>query len=242
MLSSLVLGAIHALAPGHGKTVMAAYLVGQRGSLRQAMVIALTVTATHTAGVLALGVAISASAVVAPERLYPWLGAASGVLLAAIGVGFLVRILRLRHRAGSHHHHHHHHHDDDHVHTHGGRPHTHGPVGDGQLVSWRGLVAMGFVGGLLPSPSAVVVLLGAIALGRIWFGVLLVTVYGLGMAATLAGAGVLLVRARSGFDRLLGSARRNRLLLASSRLVPSATGVFITAVGLYLAARSAVQI
>ena len=239
LLSSLVLGAIHALAPGHGKTVMAAYLVGQRGSFRDAMVIALTVTATHTVGVLALGIAISASAIVAPERLYPWLGAASGALLAAIGAGFLVRLVRVRRQARSGHDHAHEH---PHVHSHGGRPHTHGPLATEQLVTWRGLVAMGFVGGLLPSPSAVVVLLGAIALGRIWFGVLLVIVYGLGMAATLAGAGVLLIRARGACDRLLGSARRNRFLLRTSRLVPSATGVFITLVGAYLTAHSAAQI
>src|SRR5207244_708695 len=86
---ALVLGAIHALAPGHGKTVMAAYLVGQRGSLRQAALIGLTVTATHTAGVMALGIVLTTSAVIAPERLYPWLGLASGLLLAAIGVSVL---------------------------------------------------------------------------------------------------------------------------------------------------------
>ena len=86
---SLVLGAIHALAPGHGKTVMAAYLVGQKGSVRQAAALGLTVTATHTLGVLALGIAIAASKIVNPERLYPYLGAVSGLLLAAIGFSLL---------------------------------------------------------------------------------------------------------------------------------------------------------
>src|SRR5205807_5099611 len=153
---AIVLGAIHALAPGHGKTVMAAYLVGQRGSLRQTALIGLTVTATHTAGVLALGLALSASALVAPERVYPWLGLASGALLAVIGVGLLRRAVGARrHR---HAHSHAHAHDDDNA----------PPVG------WRALVAMGFAGGLVPSPSALVVLLGAIALGRAWFGIVLV--------------------------------------------------------------------
>src|SRR5205823_9116342 len=81
---AVLLGAIHALAPGHGKTVMAAYLVGERGSLGQAALIGATVTATHTAGVLTLGLVLSTSAIVAPERLYPWLGLASGLLLASI--------------------------------------------------------------------------------------------------------------------------------------------------------------
>jgi nickel/cobalt exporter len=246
MGASLVLGAIHALAPGHGKTVMAAYLVGQRGSFRQAMAVALTVTATHTAGVLALGIVISASAVVAPERLYPWLGAASGVLLALIGGGILVRAVRLRRGAGLHTHDHAHEnshaHSHEHAHSHGGRPHSHGPLDGDQLVTWRGLLAMGFVGGLLPSPSAVVVLLGAIALGRAWLGVLLVVVYGLGMAATLTGAGLLLLRARRALDRRATVLRPDGLIRAATRLVPIATAVFIVAVGLYLTVQGAAQI
>src|SRR5205823_984135 len=153
-----------ALAPGHGKTVMAAYLVGQRGSMRQAALIGLTVTATHTAGVLALGLALSVSSLVAPERLYPWLGLASGVLLAFIGAGLLRRAVRARKHRHAHHHHHH------------GHDHDHGPDHDGEAapVRTRALVAMGFAGGLVPSPSALVVLLGAMALGRAWFGVVLV--------------------------------------------------------------------
>ncbi|MDQ4098686.1 MAG: sulfite exporter TauE/SafE family protein [Actinomycetota bacterium] len=244
MGASLVLGAIHALAPGHGKTVMAAYLVGQRGSFRQAMAVAVTVTATHTAGVLALGIAISASAVVAPERLYPWLGAASGILLALIGGGLLLRAIRLRRRMHVHHHDDGHHHGEEngHVHSHRGRRHSHGPVGGDQLVTWRGLLAMGFVGGLLPSPSAVVVLLGAIALGRAWFGVLLVIVYGLGMAATLTGAGLLLLRARRALDRRATVLRPNGLLQTATRLVPIATAAFIVVVGLYLTVQGAAQI
>ncbi|MDP9441796.1 MAG: hypothetical protein M3P34_06405, partial [Actinomycetota bacterium] len=93
---ALVLGGVHALAPGHGKTVMAAYLVGQRGTGRQAAVIGLTVTATHTVGVLALGLAIAGSQVVTPERLYPYLGTISGLLLAGIGANLLRNALRTR--------------------------------------------------------------------------------------------------------------------------------------------------
>jgi ABC-type nickel/cobalt efflux system permease component RcnA len=250
LVASLVLGAVHALAPGHGKTVMAAYLVGQRGSFRQAMVVASAVTATHTAGVLALGIAISASAVVAPERLYPWLGAASGVLLAVIGLGILRRAVRRRghddghpgHDHDEHEHHEHEHGAHDHIHSHGGRPHRHGPLAGEQLMTWRGLLAMGFVGGLLPSPSAVVVLLGAIALGRAWFGVLLVIVYGLGMAATLTGAGLLLLRARRALDRRATALRPGRLVDLASRLVPTATAAVIVVVGVYLTARGVAQI
>jgi ABC-type nickel/cobalt efflux system permease component RcnA len=221
---AVVLGAIHALAPGHGKTVMAAYLVGQRGSMRQAALIGVTVTATHTAGVLALGLALSASALVAPERLYPWLGLASGVLLASIGVGLLRRALRNR---GHHHHHHHGHH------------HDHSPAADLPPIRTRALVAMGFAGGMVPSPSALVVLLGAMALGRAWFGVVLVVAYGLGMAATLTGAGVLLLRARGALDRGRG---RFQSFTRIAGALPLATSSVIVALGVALAARGAVAI
>ena len=224
---AIVLGAIHALAPGHGKTVMAAYLVGQRGSMRQAGLIGLTVTATHTAGVLALGLLLSASSLVAPERLYPWLGLASGALLACIGVGLLRRALQAR----AHRHHHHHHHDH-----HG---HDHGVADDLPPVRTRALVAMGFAGGLVPSPSALVVLLGAMALGRAWFGVVLVIAYGLGMAATLTGAGILLLRARNALDRGQG---RFRSLTRVAGALPLATSSVIVALGVALAARGAVAI
>ena len=214
---AVALGAIHALAPGHGKTVMAAYLVGQRGSMRQAGVIGLTVTATHTAGVLALGLALSASSLVAPERLYPWLGVTSGVLLAFIGAGLLRRAIQAR---GHRHHHHHHAHELPPVRT-------------------RALIAMGFAGGLVPSPSALVVLLGAMALGRAWFGVVLVIAYGLGMAATLTAAGMLLLRARGALDR--GRGRLGGLARVAGAL-PVATSSVIVAVGVALAARGAVAI
>ncbi|HUP86409.1 MAG TPA: hypothetical protein VM143_12145 [Acidimicrobiales bacterium] len=288
---SLLLGAIHALAPGHGKTVMAAYLVGQKGSLRQAATLGLTVTATHTLGVLALGVAIAASKVVTPERLYPYLGAVSGLLLAAIGFNLLrnargaLALLPMASEAtdppltdGPHHDHDlvhrgHHEHEHEHErsslavtapgstsllvaprpsvigadapassdaggwHAHGGSVHRHAPIVAGQSLTWSSLLALGFVGGFLPSPSAVVVLLGAIALGRTWFGVLLVIAYGAGMAGTLMGAGLLLVRARGTLER-----RLHRVLdRGGSRVVntflPVGTALVIIVVGLGLAAQ-----
>jgi ABC-type nickel/cobalt efflux system permease component RcnA len=219
---------------------MAAYLVGQRGSFRQAAMIALTVTLTHTAGVLALGIAISTSLIIAPERLYPWLGLASGVMLFAIGLSVMIRVLRLRGAAGRrpveqglHH--------SSEPHSHGGRRHTHGPLGGHQPVTRSNLLAMGFVGGFLPSPSAVVVLLGAIALGRSWFGVLLVVAYGAGMASTLTGAGLLLLHARDALDRRFARVRES-WLARLSRLVPIGTAVVIIGVGAYLSLRAATLI
>lgn len=196
------------------------------------MTIGVTVTITHTAGVLLLGLVFSTTRAVASERVYPWLGLASGLLLATVGVGLLARA-----RTG-----HTHAHDHDHPHGHAHR-HRHGhdhraaepPLGR------RGLVALGLAGGLVPSPSAVVVLLGGIALGRAWFGVALVLAYGLGMAATLIGIGLLLARLRSGIDRRLrlpAGSRVRRL----GRLLPAVTASVIVLVGLAVAVQGAARI
>jgi nickel/cobalt transporter (NicO) family protein len=230
ILLAVVLGGAHALAPGHGKTVMAAYLVGLRGTLRQAVTIGATVTVTHTAGVLVLGLVLSTTRAVASERVYPWLGLASGLLLAAVGVGLLVRA-----RTG-HGHPHGHGHDHTHDHDHGQHRHAAGPP-----LGRRGLVALGLAGGLVPSPSAVVVLLGGIAIGRAWFGVALVLAYGLGMAATLTGIGLLLARLRNRMDRRLqlpGGSLPARL----GRLLPAVTASVIVLVGLGLAIQGAARI
>ncbi len=245
--ASVVLGAAHAFAPGHGKTVMAAYLVGQRGSYRHAMTIALTVTATHTVGVLALGIAVATSSVVTPERLYPWLGLATGVLLSVVGLGWLRRLRAVGRHAHGHHHDHSHRHDHSHPHPHPhphphDHDHDHDHGGGAPAVTRRGLVVMGFVGGLLPSPSAVVVLLGAMALGRAWFGVVLVVAYGLGMAAALAGTGLLMARASGAIRRLTQGRPHRGLVAASARMLPVLTAAAIVGTGVYLAAKGAAQI
>jgi nickel/cobalt transporter (NicO) family protein len=224
---AVALGAAHALAPGHGKTVMAAYLVGLRGTVGQAVTIGATVTLTHTAGVLVLGLVLSATRAVAPERLYPWLGLGSGLLLAAVGAALLARALT-GHRHG---------HAHDHPHPH---HHAH-PDPAGRPLGRRGLVALGLAGGLVPSPSAVVVLLGGIALGRAWLGVALVLAYGVGMAATLTGVGLLLARVRAGVDRRL-ALPAGSLPARLAGLLPAATASVILLVGLVVAAGGAARL
>jgi ABC-type nickel/cobalt efflux system permease component RcnA len=197
---------------------MAAYLVGQRGSFRQAAVIAATVTATHTTGVLVLGIVLSASTSLASERIYPVLGAVSGVMLAAIGLSLLRRALRAR--------------------AHG---HHHLGGDDAQPLGMKAVAGMGFAGGLVPSPSAVVVLLGASALHRVWLGIVLVVAYGLGMALTLSGAGLVLVRARAWLERR-SHRDGSELLMRFARAVPIVTASIIMTVGTVLAARGATRI
>jgi ABC-type nickel/cobalt efflux system permease component RcnA len=231
LLLAVALGAAHALAPGHGKTVMAAYLVGLRGTLRQAATIGATVTMTHTAGVLLLGLVLSTTRAVASERVYPWLGLGSGLLLSAVGLGLLVRA-----RPGRHPHPHPHPHRHPHPHDHAGHHHHHDrPLGR------RGLVALGLAGGLVPSPSAVVVLLGGIALGRAWLGVALVLAYGVGMAATLTGVGLLLAHLRTRMDRRL-HLPAGSLPARLGRLLPAVTASVIVLVGLGLAVQGAAQL
>jgi nickel/cobalt transporter (NicO) family protein len=248
--AAVALGAIHALAPGHGKTVMAAYLVGEQGSLRQAALLGLTVTSTHTAGVLVLGVLLSGSTTVVPERLYPWLGLTSGVMLAGVGASLLVRAWRRRagglaafggheHHHGAHGHGHGHHHDHDRGHDHGHDQHGQADAHHGQpAMSRKALMVMGAAGGMVPSPSALVVLLGAIALGRTWFGIALVLGYGIGMALTLVGAGLLMVRARA---TLSGRLRRTGMARLA-RVLPVLTASFVVIAGLGLAAQAVHQI
>jgi len=200
--AALFWGAAHALSPGHGKTIVTAYLVGQRGTPRHAALLGLIVTVTHTIGVFVLGlVTLALSQFIVPDRLYPWLNLASGLLVVAIGV----TVLRARwHRA--HHHHHHHEHD----------------------TSLRSLFAVGVSGGLLPCPSALVVLLAAISLHRVAFGLLLILAFSAGLALSITGIGLAAVLARSAFRRASFDGRLMRLLPAASALVILAAGLAMT--------------
>jgi nickel/cobalt exporter len=229
VLLALALGAAHAALPGHGKTVMAAYIAGRRGRPRDALTVGAIVTLTHTGGVLVLGILLTASVSLAGEAVLSWLGVASGVLVAAVGVAMLVGALRHRASAYDHHHHHGHSHDHDHDH-HDGHSHPH-PCRRPRRLS---LVGMGVAGGLVPSPSALIVLLGAIGLGHTAFGVLLVVAYGVGMAATLTAAGLVLVRVR---DRW--TFRPRRTLARLTALAPAGTAALVLCVGLGLAGRAA---
>ncbi|MFJ2954525.1 nickel/cobalt transporter [Streptomyces sp. NPDC087270] len=309
VLLSIVLGAGHALLPGHGKTVMAAYLAGKRGRTRDAITVGATVTATHTAGVLIIGLCLTTFSSLAGDTVLNWLGVASGALVAVVGAGLLLDATkRARNQArsslddaaatdlpqpalvgasgpaavattaqdapphshdhvhgtaGHHahdrphdhdHDHDHDHHEQDHdhgvghAHDHGhGKPHRHGLFGHhhshaptpsgAQPFTTRGLVGLGIAGGLVPSPSALVVLLGAIALGRTAFGAGLVVAYGLGMAATLTGVGLLLVR----LGGRLGGLSDRPIFALARRIAPHTavlTAALVLVVGLGLMARS----
>jgi ABC-type nickel/cobalt efflux system permease component RcnA len=215
LAAALFWGAAHALSPGHGKTIVTAYLVGQRGTPRHAALLGLIVTITHTIGVFALGlVTLALSQFVVPDRLYPWLNLASGLLV--VGIGASVFWARWRHRRAHAHGHRHHHH---HYHA----------AGDGTGPGFRSLLAVGVSGGLLPCPSALVVLLAAISLHRVAFGLLLILAFSAGLALSITGIGLVAVLARRVFKRMSFEGRLIRLLPAASALVILAAGLAMTA-------------
>jgi nickel/cobalt exporter len=242
LLAAFGWGALHALSPGHGKTIVAAYLVGSRGTVQHALFLGLTTTITHTAGVFALGfVTLFLSRYILPELLYPWLGLVSGLLVVAIGVSLIwgrLRGLLGFKPATAHSHDHDHPHDHshgwlDHDHSHDDGDHSHlPPAGNG--VTWRGLLALGISGGLIPCPSALVMMLGAITLNRVPLGLVLILVFSIGLASVLTAIGVALVYAGRLFDQIPES---GRLL----RLAPVASAAVITLVGVVIAWQALVQ-
>jgi len=228
---ALFWGAAHALSPGHGKSIVAAYLVGQRGTPRHAALLGLTVTVTHTLGVFGLGlVTLLLSQFVVPDTLYPWLNLIAGLMVVAIGASVMRSRLRRRRARAAHVHHHHDHdhahphtHDHDHGHEHG---HTHAPP---DALSMRSLLAVGVSGGLLPCPSALVVLLAAISLHRVAFGLVLIVAFSLGLALTITSIGMVAVFAKRVFGRMRMESPLIRLLPAVSALVILVAGALMTA-------------
>jgi ABC-type nickel/cobalt efflux system permease component RcnA len=217
---ALFWGAAHALSPGHGKSIVAAYLVGQRGTPRHAFLLGAVVTITHTLGVFGLGlVTLLLSQFIVPDTLYPWLNLIAGLMVVGIGLSVLRSRLRKR-RATAHAHHH------GHDHEHGPHTHTH-DVPEG--LSARNLIAVGVSGGLLPCPSALVVLLAAISLHRVAFGLVLIVAFSLGLAATITGIGLVAVYAKRVFNRMSMEGGLVRLLPAVSALVILVAGALMTA-------------
>ena len=230
---AVALGGFHALEPGHGKTLVAAYLVGSQGTMKHAFFLGLIVTAAHTAGVYLLGaVTLYAAQYIVPEQLYPLLGVVSGVLITGLGLVLFARRSLGKEDLSSHHHYnqdqahtsHHHHHDDD-SHHHGHAHHHHGVKGK---ISSRELFALGISGGIVPCPAALVVLLSAVTMQRIGFGLLLIVAFSVGLAAVLIVIGLLMVYARRFVARFHGTGT------LTTRWLPLTSSAFIVLFGVAL--------
>jgi ABC-type nickel/cobalt efflux system permease component RcnA len=240
LLIAAGLGAFHALEPGHGKTMVAAYLVGTRGTAGHAVLLGLIVTAAHTAGVYLLGaMTLYASRYFVPERIYPWLGVVSGLTIAGLGLSLLYRRYR---GTAPHHHDDHNHQEHSHAHdlhspphehhqTHG-HPHPHGHHHAHGDVTPRQLFTLGVTGGIIPCPAALVVLLSGLSLGRVGFGLVLIVAFSLGLAAVLIITGLLMVFARSLMARVQGDGA------LVSRWLPLTSSAVITIIGLAIVLQS----
>jgi len=247
LLAAAGLGAGHALTPGHGKTLMAAYLVGTRGTALHALGLGLSVSVSHTVGILVLaGVVVGLAGAVAPDAVVRWAPVVAAVSIVLIGSWMLLNELRRRRAAGQahaghaadHDHDDHphapdHDRDDAHSHAHGGVAHSHAPA-PGSSITWRSLFLLGLAGGLIPSTSALLILLGSIAAGRPVFGFILVVAFGLGMAAVMGGIGFALVAARDRLERVELGAGLARL----RETVPLVASVVVLSFGLYLTAQA----
>jgi nickel/cobalt exporter len=208
LMLAFLFGALHALGPGHGKTITAAYLVGAGARRRQAVAIGLAISIMHTASVLALGlVALVLIKSFPAERAYPWLTMTTGMVALTLGASMLVLRVRSRKRGLDPWHGHTHGHGEDH--GHGDEDHEDLPDHDHRSmekpISGRGLMALAVAGGILPSPTALVVLTGAIAAHRIGYGLTLIMAFSLGLAAALMGVGVAAIRARSFVAMTMGA-------------------------------------
>jgi ABC-type nickel/cobalt efflux system permease component RcnA len=239
------LGALHALEPGHGKTIVAAYLVGSRGTARHAVLLGVVVTAAHTAGVYLLGgLTLYASRYIVPEQLYPWLGAISGLSVAGLGI-----FIFLRHWTGE---------TGEHSHAAGER-HSHWflsmfkqpvraelanrtaiPTNSkaDRVLSLRELCMLGITGGIVPCPAALVVLLSAFSLHRIGFGLFLITAFSFGLAAVLVIVGLTMVYAKRVMSSRVSSGS------AALRYLPFLSSAFmvVLGVGITASAIASVQI
>jgi nickel/cobalt transporter (NicO) family protein len=241
------LGAAHALTPGHGKTLVAAYLVGSKGTVWDAVYLGSVVTLTHTSSVFVLGfLTLYASRYILMDRIYPWLSLVSGLLVVGMGL-WLLRSRWLGHGHGhSHDHGHshgpdHHHHDHEHGHAHShahehhDHPHTHEHSHEPEKVSRRHLLSLGVSGGLVPCPEAMVVLLMAVSLHRLGLGLVLLVAFSIGLAVVLIVIGVAMILSGSLLSRVSSTG------WLTSKVLPVGSAAVVTLLGagiVYQAARA----
>lgn len=238
LLIAMILGMAHAWSPGHGKTVMAAYLIGERGTTWNAIVLGLVVTITHTWSVLGLGVVtLYAQDRISSEQLNFWLSIASGGIIVSIGIMLFFRryatFVLVRHGKKSGYSHHSHDHDQPHEHDHHGHSHV-VKTDDGSPPSIWSILGLGISGGIVPCPSALIVLLLAIQFKRLAYGLWLILSFSLGLAFVLVAIGIMVVRAAGVVRKATGGG-------AALAMLPVISSVLITILGLALLVGTLVQ-
>ena len=248
-LSSFGLGALHALEPGHGKTVVGAYLIGSKGRISDAVLLGLVVTLTHSGSVIMLGILSTvAAAYFVPDTVQKVLEVVSGLLVLGVG-GWMLRLRIRQARGASHdgqahghsdpaqnHHPHEHPHDQSHENGHSGYSHSHVPdVEPGQRPTLWQLMALGISGGIVPCPAALAVLLAAVSYGQFVRGLSLVIIFSIGMAVVLIAIGIMMVKAASFAGRYVSESKW-------TRIVPVISATLITLVGFGLTVKAVVDL
>ena len=226
-------GALHALEPGHGKTMVAAYLVGAKGTVKHAIFLGGMVTFTHTVSVFFLGlVTLFLSQYIMPDKISKVLGIVSGLTIVYLGGMLLYRRFKglQANEGGDDPGHGHSHSHGGVMHTHDRNTHSHVPEGD---VTFKSLMALGASGGLVPCPSALVLLLSAISIGRTGFGLLLLVSFSLGLALVLMAMGLVVVYAKNLFP-----ARKAAKPNAFFQYMPVLSAAIIFAIGIVLTGNS----
>jgi nickel/cobalt exporter len=239
-ISSFGLGALHALEPGHGKTVVGAYLIGSKGRVSDAVLLGIVVTLTHSGTVILLGVLSTvAAAYFVPQTVQKVLEVVSGLLVVGVG-GWMLRV-RIRQATHSHSHPHphprgddeHHSHDD---HDHGGYSHSHAPAtAPGERPTLWQLITLGISGGIVPCPAALAVLLAAVSYGQFARGLSLVIIFSIGMAVVLVAIGIAMVKAASFAGKYVAESKW-------TKIVPVVSASLITLVGIGLTVKAIVDI
>lgn len=217
ILAAFGLGALHGLEPGHGKALLAFTLVGARATFKQAVVLAAALTFAHTIAVVLLGVLLCFAAGFATETLFTWITLISGIAVAFIGARGLSGALT---HAVAHHHGHEHHHS-----------HSHAVPGATPL-HFRSAVVAAMSGGIAPCPAAIVVLLTALHLHRVAYGLALIVIFSLGLAAVLSGLGIAVVHGAAWIGRRSAFARVAKAAPFVTAGVISTIGAIMLAQGL----------
>ncbi|MEA3436351.1 MAG: sulfite exporter TauE/SafE family protein [Thermodesulfobacteriota bacterium] len=238
-LTATLLGGMHALEPGHGKTVVAAYLIGTKGKKIDAVVLGLVVTLTHTFSVILLAIAAKVASTrmtLTDESLHGYIGLAAGLLILAVGIWMLVQRIRgkdpFQHHGHSHPHHHNHNHSHDHehvhhdlkdhsdIHSHHDHDHDYSHVHGEKKEGYWQLFLLGVSGGLVPCPAAIAILLASLGTGRLGEGLIYILLFSLGLASVLIAIGITVVSAGKFASRFLDAKQfANKIAIVSAGFI-----------------------
>lgn len=221
---ALIIGGLHALTPGHGKTIVAAYLVGSKSSAKHAVLLGTIVTFTHTGTVIILTtIMLVASQYFLPQMITPYLELLSGFLIFILGIFLLVGRIKniLRH---THNHTNDHTHNHQHTHVHGNHSHEHAL----SEITWKSIVTLGLSGGIVPCPDAIAILLLAVSINKIFLGLSVMISFSFGLALVLISIGLIMVYSKNIFSKFKGFDKFGPFVSVLSALIVLILGIIIT--------------